>query len=150
MRLRDRPARIRGASAVEFVLIFPVMFAIAYGGIVYCYIYMLQQSINFAAQQGAQAAVAVVPGSDSSATQQQRVTNATAAAQATLNWLPKGQTGRVTFPTTPGNCKNPTGTFGFEVDFAPAGLFPIATLPIIGSFPPMPTNMYACAVAYLT
>lgn len=143
-----RPARQRGASAVEFALLFPLMFAIAYGGIVYSYIYLLQQSINFAAQQGAQAALAVVPTSNAAATQQNRVTSATNAAQATLNWLPHAQTGKVSIPTSASNCNAPAGTFAFEVDFAPGGLFPMVTLPLIGSFPPVPVTMFGCAVAY--
>ena len=143
-----RLSLMRGATAVEFALLFPLMFAITYGGIVYSYMYLLQQSVNFAAQQGAQAAVAVVPGSDPNVTQQQQVTKATAAAQSTLNWLPTNQRGLVSFPVGAGNCRNPVGTFGFEVDFAPASLFPMVKLPLVGSFPPVPTTIYACAVAY--
>jgi len=142
------PSRMRGASAVEFALLFPLMFAITYGGIVYSYMYLLQQSVNFAAQQGAQAAVAVVPGSDPSATKQLQVTNATSAAQSTLNWLPSGQRGLVTFPATAGRCNNPGGTFAFEVDFTPTSLFPMVKLPLVGTFPPVPATIYACAVAY--
>jgi len=144
LRLAHRPARLRGATAVEFILLFPLMFAIAYGGVVYSYIYMVQQAINFAAQQGAQAALAVVPTSNAATTQQNRLTSATNAATATLIWLPK----KVTMPPAAGNCAPPAGSFTFEVDFAPTGLFPLVTLPLVGTFPPVPATMYACAVAY--
>jgi len=144
LRLAHRPARLRGATAVEFVLLFPLMFAIAYGGIVYSYIYMVQQAINFAAQQGAQAALAVVPTSNAGTTQQSRLTSATNAANATLTWLPK----KFTIPPTAANCSPLAGNFTFEVDFTPTGLFPMVTLPIVGTFPPVPAVMFACAVAY--
>ncbi|HWY23568.1 MAG TPA: TadE family protein [Nevskia sp.] len=144
LRLAHRPARLRGATAVEFVLLFPLMFAIAYGGIVYSFIYMAQQAINFAAQQGAQAALAVVPTSNAATTQQSRLTSATNAAQATLTWLPK----KFSIPAAAANCAPVAGNFTFEVDFAPTGLFPMVTLPIVGTFPPVPAVMFACAVAY--
>jgi Flp pilus assembly protein TadG len=151
MRPTHRAARSRGASAVEFALLFPLMFAIFYGGIVYCYMYMLQQSINFAAQQGAQAAVAVVPATDASTTLAARETKATTTAQGILKWLPAAQYGKLTFPVNSPNCtaSAPSGTFPFEVDFAPTGIFPMTTLPLVGSFPPVPATMFACAVAYL-
>lgn len=140
-----RRARQHGASAVEFVLLFPVMFAIAYGSVVYAYIYMLQQSINFAAQQGAQAAISIVPGTDSTVTAASRLTYATTVAQGTLKWAP---TSRVSYAAPGGRCTTPAGTFTFEVDFTPGGLFPMVTLPLVGSFPPVPATMFACAVAY--
>lgn len=138
-----RFARQRGATAVEFVLLFPLMFAIVYGGIVYSYVYVVQQAINFAAQQGAQAALAVVPSTTATATQQARLNSATTVAKATMKWLPN----KVTIPTTPGNCATQASTFTFEVDFAPTGLFPMVTLPLVGTFPPVPATMYACAIA---
>lgn len=148
LQTSGKPVRQRGATAVEFALLFPLMFAIAYGGIVYSYIYLLQQSINFAAQQGAQAAVAVVPSSNATTTAQSRLANATTAARNTLNWLPPTQAALVTIPSSPGNCKAAAGTFAFEVDFAPGTLFPMVTLPLVGTFPPVPVTLYACAVAY--
>lgn len=140
-----RRARQHGASAVEFVLLFPIMFAIAYGSVVYAYIYILQQAINFAAQQGAQAAVGVVPVTSPTTTQQNRLTLATSVAQSTLNWVP---TGRLSYAAGAGGCTAPSGTFTFQVNFTPGGLFPMVTLPLMGSFPPVPAAMYACAVAY--
>ena len=57
----------RAVSAVEFALIFPLVFAIVYGGICYGYIYFLQQRINFIAQEAVRAAIAVAPGDDAGA-----------------------------------------------------------------------------------
>ncbi|HZR37156.1 MAG TPA: TadE family protein [Nevskia sp.] len=133
---------------MEFMLLFPLMFAIAYGGVVYSYVYVLQQSINFAAQQGIQAAVSVIPSTDASGTAQNRLSSATTAANNTLKWLPASQFALVSIPTSPGNCKVTSGTFTFEVDFRPSTLFPTVTLPLAGTFPPVPVTLYACAVAY--
>src|SRR5258708_37699419 len=55
------PRTQRGAAAVEFAFVFPVLFLLIYGVIVYSYIFVLQESINYAAQQAAEAAVAVEP-----------------------------------------------------------------------------------------
>jgi len=124
------------------------MFAIAYGGIVYSYVYLLQQSINFAAQQGIQAAIAVIPSTNAGTTAQSRLSDATKAAKNTLSWLPNTQAALVNIPSTPTSCKVSSGTFTFEVDFTPTTLFPQVTLPLVGSFPPVPAILYACAVAY--
>lgn len=53
--------RERGASAVEFALVFPVLFLLVYAVIVYSYTYVLQQAITYTAQHLAEAAVAVNP-----------------------------------------------------------------------------------------
>jgi hypothetical protein len=50
-----------GASAVEFALVLPLLIALTYGTFVFSYLYIVHESINYAAQQGAEAAVAVDP-----------------------------------------------------------------------------------------
>lgn len=148
--------RHSGASAVEFALIFPVMFAVAYAAIVYSYVYLLQQSVNFAAQQGAQAAVAVVPQSDIATTTAKRLSNASLAVTNTLSWLPVDQTTRVSV-SSPSDCGNGTtpvagSSFVFRVNFdmgsGTGALFPtFFNLPMIGTIPPLPATLVACAVA---
>ena len=142
-----------GASAVEFALVFPIMLAVAYGGIVYAYIYVLQQSINFAAQQGAQAAVSVVPiitgTNPASATASAQLASATAASNNTLAWLPISQKGRLSSPSNAAGCNATSGTFAVQVNFNTAGLFATFNLPDnLGSFPYMPQSLLACAVAF--
>ena len=76
MRVGQQPRSARGAAAVEFAFVFPVLFLLIYGVIVYSYIFMLQESINYAAQQAAEAAVAVEPdiaGYDALATARARM-----------------------------------------------------------------------------
>jgi Flp pilus assembly protein TadG len=143
-----------GAAAIEFALIFPLLIALFYGGLVYSYIYILQQAVNFAAQQGAQAALAVVPTSNSASDTTARLAKADLVAKSTMNWMPANQLSRVTTAAT-GSCTLPAGTSGFvyQVNFdmnSGGPLFPaIAALPFgLGTIPAMPANLVACAVAF--
>lgn len=143
-----------GAAAIEFALVFPLLIAMVYGGLVYSYVYLLQQSINFAAQQGAQAALAVVPTSNSANDAGQRLAKANVVALATLTWLPASQQSRVSTAAS-GGCTLPGGVNGFiyQVNFdlgGGGGLFPaLAALPFgLGSIPPLPSSLVACAVAF--
>ena len=54
-----------GAAAVEFAFIFPVLFMLTYGAVVYSYAYVLKQSLTFAAQEAAEAAVDIDPANTS-------------------------------------------------------------------------------------
>jgi Flp pilus assembly protein TadG len=146
--------RQSGASAIEFALVFPLLIALIYGGLVYSYVYVLQQAINFAAQQGVQAALAVVPTSNGANDSSNRMRNADLVAKSTLNWLPTAQLSRVTTSAS-GTCTVPSGTNGFtyQVSFDLAGgggLFPaITALPFgLGTIPPLPGSLVACAVAF--
>lgn len=138
-----------GASAVEFAIIFPLMAIMMYSTIVYSYVYVLQQSLNFAAQQGAQAAVAVIPSGN---TYTQQVAQATATAQYTLNWIPNAAT-LISYPANGPNClAAPAGVtaFPFEIDLDLSTMFPsLAVLPGTNlSFPVLPSKLYACNVAF--
>jgi Flp pilus assembly protein TadG len=149
-----RRSRQRGVSATEFALVFPLLMALCYSTIVYGYVYMVQQSINFAAQTGAQAAVGLVPG----ATNQSSIIQS--AAGNALAWLPASQQSRLTIVSgsNASYCNVPAAQQAsviiVQVSFAVGGssttasLFPTFSLPAVGNFPILPTNLYACAVAY--
>lgn len=82
----------KGASAVEFALILPLLLFLIYGLIVYGYLMVLQQSLTFAAQEGAQVAVAVDPYNVAAAQYNATVTKTSQAAVArVLDWLPPDQ-----------------------------------------------------------
>lgn len=147
---RNRQQQL-GATAMEFALIFPLLFALLYGVVVYSYVFVLKESITYAAQQAASVAVKVSPllaaGSYES-TVRERVR---AGAVATLNWLPQSQQQRVlgtngeavevTFPTD-----NPAGSLvAVELNFDLGGMFPAMDLPFIGEFPPLPETLTASA-----
>ena len=139
-----------GAAAVEFAFVFPVLFLLIYGVIVYSYIFVLQESINYAAQQAAEAAVAVEPrsaGYDAAATAQAR-----AMASRVLQWLPQSQQLRVlgeggekvevTF-----NNAGDSDVVQVQLRFALPGQFTVMTLPIVGEVPYLPPQLVAQAVA---
>ncbi len=147
----------RGAAAVEFALVFPMLFLLVYGVIVYAYVFVLQESIVYAAQEAAEAAVAVDPEVGGFA-EQQAVVRSTAVA--VLGWLPQSQRSRV---LGDGGEKVavrlcPEGSQGCPIDsdalvvtltfdvLTPTPLFPVLNLYIVGSVPPLPTALTATAV----
>jgi len=142
----------RGASAVEFAFVFPILFLLVYGVIVYSYVYVVQQSLTYSAQQSAEAAVAVnpLPSADLNARVTQRVR---AVAVQSLNWLPAdqrlrviGATGekvQVAFETIDTDESVVKVTLEFEVP----GLFPVLELPLVGAVPPLPSRLRAQAIA---
>jgi Flp pilus assembly protein TadG len=146
--------RQSGATAVEFALVFPILLTLIYCGLVYSYVYMLQQAINFAVQQGVQAAVAVLPQTDGS-TNSTRQAQAQLAAKSTLSWLPPGQISRFQIGTVT-NCGTgqalPTNGYAVQGTFAlgssGTALFPsLVNLPLVGTIPVLPSQLSACAVA---
>lgn len=81
-----------GAAALEFALVLPVLLFLIYGVVVYGYMFIVQSSMTFAAQEGAQYAVTVDPlvpvGAEEGAYDTKVVTEARATAAAVLSWLP--------------------------------------------------------------
>lgn len=151
--MRGRPCQPRGqrgAAAVEFAFVFPVLFLLIYGVIVYSYVFVLQESINFAAQQAAEAAVAVEPGVagyDALATARAR-----SMASRVLNWLPQSQQTRVLGETgdkveVSFSNAGDSDVVQVRLRFSLPGLFPVLNLPIVGEVPRLPLQLIAQAVA---
>lgn len=157
-----------GAAAVEFALVFPILFMLIYGMIVYAYLFVLQQSLVFAAQEAAEAVVQVDPREG---TDEQRVQVAQQMAAHVLSWLPSSQRSRVLGdnngssvlvtmcptlppPCGPGAVANPcppntsAAVVCLRFDVAnPRYLFPVISFVGIGAVPPMPAVLTAMAVA---
>jgi hypothetical protein len=98
--------------------------------------------------------LSVVPTSNSANDASARLAKADAVAKNVLNWLPAGQASRVSTAAN-GSCVAPNGVSGFtyQVTFdlgAAGGLFPsIIALPFgVGTIPPLPASLVACAVAF--
>jgi Flp pilus assembly protein TadG len=154
-----RRPRSRGAAAVEFALIFPILFLLIYGVIVYSYIFALQSALYFAAQEAAEAAVKVDPSASNA--DDLRRSNARSTAVSVLNWLPAAQQQRVLGSNgdavavnfcSAGGSGCATDSDGVIVTLTyqlrqPTDLFPIINLPLIGPVPPMPTALTATATA---
>lgn len=152
--LRRLPRRIAGASAVEFALIFPIVFAIVYGGIVYGYLYFLQQRINFFAQEGVRAAIAVAPSDDGDAYEALLQAQGEFAINQSfqLAGLTRPAALTATFVLLPAVAGGSGATLQGTVryDLSSPVLFPTVTLPLVGSIPPLPTALVATAAGRLS
>lgn len=142
----------RGAVAVEFALVFPILFLLMYGIVVYSYVFVLNSALNYAAQESVASALRVAPGEPNS----RRETEALQRARDALNWLPAGQRNRI-FGQSGSIVR-----FGEDCPLAPESdcirvrlvmplqapaLFPVLRLPLVGAVPPLPEALRAEAVA---
>lgn len=148
--------RQRGATATEFALVFPLLFLLLYGMIVYAYVFLINESITFVAQESAEAAVAVDPRSvtPEAAYQAQVTQRIRTTAVDLLGWMPSNQRERVVGSSgekvqvvfeTSGGQQVVNVSLQFDLD----GLFPTVTLPLVGNVPPMPESLGANAIALL-
>jgi len=162
------PARQSGASAVEFAFVLPLLLALTYSLFVYSYVYVVYESINYAAQQAAEATVAVDPFDEDG--YQANVENyARATAAGVLSWLPASQrTAAIgangsaiqVYPCSPGGGGGeycPAGVTGgtpvvvkIQFPLSSPSLFPVMDLPGIGSVPPLPSSLVGVGVALVS
>lgn len=82
--------RQRGASAVEFALVFPMLFAITYVTVVYSYLFIIHQSLSFAAQEAAEAAVSIDPRQNVADYRGDVEDIIRRTVESTVRWLPEG------------------------------------------------------------
>lgn len=137
----------KGATAVEFAFVFPILFMLLYGTVTYGYVFFLYQTLQYAVQQGAESAMSVDPASTS------YQTTATSLAQGTINQdltvLSTIQKSRlsstVSFTTLAGDN---APTLQVAINYNLTGLFPSITLPFVNaSFPPLPATLNVQAIA---
>lgn len=151
-RLLNRlPRRITGASAIEFVFVFPLLFAIIYGAVTYGYVYFLQQRINFIAQEALRAAISVAPNSSNAA--YLAAINAAVAESVTSNFSLAGTAvpAALTYLVAPVDATNNTLRILVTYSLTTPTLFPQMVLPLgIGSIPPLPAALQATAAARLS
>lgn len=142
-----------GAAALEFAVVLPLLLLLIYGLVVYSYMFVLQEAINFAAQEAAEAAVRVDPAQDPADYEAIVNVEVRAAAARVLDFLPASQRERVLgsdgsqVQVTVG--PSPTGIGGVVsvgLVFNFQGLFPSLSLPGLGSVPPMPSTLEARGV----
>jgi Flp pilus assembly protein TadG len=77
----------RGSSAVEFALVFPLFFMIFYAIVTFSMIFVAQQSLTLAAEEGARAALNYQQAQDVTTAFNERSTAACQAATSMTNWL---------------------------------------------------------------
>ncbi len=153
---------------MEFALVLPLLIALTYSLFVYSYVYVVYESINYAAQQAAESAVAVDPFDE--ADYRANVEDyARSTAAGVLSWLPASQRNAAigtngsaiqVYPCDRGGGGGeycPTDITGgtpvvVRIDFplkAPR-LFPVLDLPGVGSIPPLPSSLIGVGVALVS
>ena len=137
----------RGASAIEFSLIFPVFLALIYSIVTYSTVFMLIQAFTYASEDALRSALAV--DCDGLTNQQcidDRITPAVREqAVNSLSWLPAAAKSQVL--GTDGDavvvsCSGDTCTVEIRYNnYASNPLIPAITLPAIGTVPRIPQNL---------
>lgn len=74
----------KGVAAIEFALVFPVLFIILYGLVTYSLIFAIQHSLSMAAAEGGRAAVKYQSNDD---TMDMRINAACEEARKNLSWV---------------------------------------------------------------
>ncbi len=166
-----RPHKQSGAAAMEFALVLPLLFALSYAILVYSYTFIVYESINYAAQQGAESAVSVDPSlGDSGGGTSSYFGNVTTIVRNTvagaLGWMPEqqramsiganGSSVQVNFCNQGGGgaagCPlQDTGgrALVVRINFPITSIFPVLTLPGVGTIPPLPATISGVGVAVL-
>lgn len=142
--------RQRGATAIEFAFVFPILFLLVYGGVVYGYVFFLNQSLHYAAQQAAEAAVSVDPALDDwDSLRQARIED---TVERSMEWMSDAQRGQRLVICRQADCPIDNGTLTVTLDFqldTPSRLFPVVNFPGMGRVPPLPDRLTATAAVLL-
>jgi Flp pilus assembly protein TadG len=122
--------RARGNTAVEFALVFPLFFVVLYAIVTYSMIFVAQQSLTLAAEEGARATLKYQQADDPGAALDKRVAAACPAATGMANWL----AARAGCNATPASCSYDATmtcvTVTLTYNYAAQPLVP--TLPLLG------------------
>ncbi|WP_428309803.1 TadE/TadG family type IV pilus assembly protein [Hydrocarboniphaga sp.] len=160
-RDQQLPQRQSGATAIEFAFVLPLLLALTYAMFVYAYVYVIYESINYAAQQGAESAVAVNPALDSTYLGSVQ-TYAQTTAQGVLSWLPESQRSQMVIDVLPCNASGggaspycPSADSGgmpivVQITFPISTIFAVLNLPGIGNVPPLPATLVGVGVTLLS
>ena len=159
--VRDR-RRERGASAIEFALVFPFFFGLIYVMLNYGLLFTLQHSLPEAAKESARSTVACDPvkrENDPDGYEACVTNRARATAAAALDWLPADLRSRILGAGNEGvqvtfDTDEVPGSWTVEVllelpDYAAAPIFPTIELFGLGEVPPLPERLAARAVTLL-
>ncbi|ROM58347.1 TadE/TadG family type IV pilus assembly protein [Pseudomonas canadensis] len=136
------PRKQKGAAAIEFALVFGIFFAVFYGLISYSLPLLMLQSFNQAAAEGVRQAMSVDPVAAGTAYPTQVTTLAKTTAKNQLKWIPASFqfsddliTANYTGNTLTVTIKYPTSRL--------YSVFPALVLPVIGTVPNLPANLFA-------
>lgn len=109
MVLASRRSRQKGVTAIEFAILFPVFFMILYGIVMYGMMFVAQQSLTLAAEEGARAALVYQPGNTTAAAAlQARALVAQATCKNALSAVTAISSGKAKCPVPSSNpCPSP-------------------------------------------
>ena len=82
-----RTRHARGNTAVEFALLFPLFFMVLYGIVTFSLIFVAQQTLTLAAEEGARATLKYQPAKTDADALTARVNAACPVANGLTNWL---------------------------------------------------------------
>lgn len=137
----------RGASAIEFSLIFPVFIALLYAIVTYSMVFMLIQSFTYASEDALRSALAVdCEGLTAQQCVDDRITPAIRTQVVdTLDWLPasvKSEVLGASGEKVVVNCVADTCTVEVRYNnYESNPLIPAITLPAIGTIPRIPQDL---------
>ncbi len=130
----------RGAAAIEFSIVFVLVFAVFYSMVSYAFPLLMLQSFNSASAQAVRAAIKADPESDDFVANATRLANEEATRQ--LSALPAVITSRVSVNTTVVNGTRVTVRIEYP-NYSGNPVIPVLVLPMIGQVPRVPDNLMA-------
>ncbi|MBR8312076.1 pilus assembly protein [Burkholderia dolosa] len=126
----------RGATAVEFAIVFPLFFTVFYAILSFGMIFLIQQSLAAAASEGARAGLTYAPSLAA------RMTNAQTAAQNVLGWL-NINTPQVSAPQCSYDTSNPPALYCLTVTVSYSPEAWVSTMPFVGTIVTRPLTSTA-------
>jgi Flp pilus assembly protein TadG len=101
-----RRAPQRGTATIEFAIVFPVFFLVLYAIITYSMVFLTQQSLTAAAEEGARAALVWQNAATDGTALSARATQACSRAATVVSWLPVAATCTNAISAAPSGCTN--------------------------------------------
>ncbi|WP_323118045.1 TadE/TadG family type IV pilus assembly protein [Burkholderia alba] len=154
MRPAARPhamfRRQRGATAVEFAILFPLFFVIMYAIVTYGMIFATQQSLTLAATEGARAALDYQLASTPAAAYAARANQACVVAKGLTTWLPVTPSCATNASgSTPTACSYDASMYCVQVTVT----YPYSSNPLVPSIPlftgPLPSTLTSQATVQI-
>lgn len=135
-----RKDRERGVVAIEFALVFTLLFGMFWAMISYAFPLFLLQVMNRATAEAVRVAVRADPGSNGYTS----TVNSLASSELTrqLSWLPGGFSSPLTRTVTVDGTGVLTVRLAY-LNYASRPIVPVLSLPGIGQIPRLPTDLVA-------
>ncbi|QLF93154.1 hypothetical protein HW090_08105 [Pseudomonas sp. ABC1] len=129
--------RQRGATAIEFVVLFGVFFGVLYSVIAYSVPLLLMLTFQHMAAEAARSAIAVAPGHEEKI-------EAHISSTFQRSWLKRwyGPCSQGTYGQFDADRRRLTVCVGYSVeDYRTAPIVPVLQLPLVGSIPRLPARI---------